>query len=365
MKRRKQILYSVLLILVIAVIGAILLFFQPRAKQERPQEIAASVITVSVEPKTHQLTLSASGTVEADREVSIKPEVSGLVRWLSPNFDKGGRLAKGELLIKIDPRDYINAVEQSKAALEKTRLAYQVELGRQVIAEKEWSLLSEAVKTSALSEELALRKPHLIEAKAALDAAKSALKKAELDLSRTVIKAPFDALVISESAEEGQLVGRETEIAKLVGTNQFRVQVSLPVDQLQYISLGDTAKINGKWEGVVQRYLGDLDSAGRMARLLILIPDPLQSTPPLLLGTYVQVAILGEKFEEVYKLPLEAIRTNDTVWIATKDNTLEIRDVEVIIREADGALIRSGLEPGDRVVISPLALPVPGMLLYE
>ena len=106
-----------------------------------------------------------------------------------------------------------------------------------------------------------------------------------------------------------------------------------------------------------------------MARLVIAIDDPLslktsaRGLPAMIIGEYVRVAIQGRKIDGAFSLPRTALRDNTYVWVAGKDDRLEIREVRPIWRDLHTVLLKEGLRPGDRVVVSDLATPVPGMAI--
>jgi RND family efflux transporter MFP subunit len=218
-----------------------------------------------------------------------------------------------------------------------------------------------------------------------LEAAESTLEQAKLQLERTTVYAPFNAVAQEEFVDEGQLVNPQTQLATLIGTDRFWVQVSVPVDRLQWMAFSNAGKDEAFKVRVVQevsadtrielpgrlvRLLGDLDPVGRMARVLVEIEDPLglkdKKNPdrlPLMLGAYVRVEIEGRRAEEVFRVPRTAIREGDQVWIANEEDRLEVRPVEVFWRSKDTVLIRNGLREGDRVIANSIPLPIPNMKL--
>jgi hypothetical protein len=127
--------------------------------------------------------------------------------------------------------------------------------------------------------------------------------------------------------------------------------------------------VNSEWSGEVVRLLGDLEPQGRMARLLVSVPDPLgdgqadDEHAPLLLGSYVEVAIAGRELRDVFAISREELRDGDTAWIVSSQGKLDIRPVDVIFRGRDHVLVRAGLEAGERLVTSDLSSPVAGMAL--
>jgi hypothetical protein len=113
--------------------------------------------------------------------------------------------------------------------------------------------------------------------------------------------------------------------------------------------------------------LGDLETEGRMARILVEVKDPLglkakgKYQLPLLIGEYVRIEIEGRELQNVYRIPRSALRDDANIWIASDDGKLEIRSVKTLWRDAQTVLLGEDLEPGSRLIVSNLAAPVNGM----
>jgi RND family efflux transporter MFP subunit len=375
-----------LIIIAAGVLGAWwLIANRPRAPREQVEPVPPLAQVVEAVRSTERVTIVAMGTVVPAKRVVLQSEVSGRIVEQSSQLLPGGLFRKDDIILQIDPRDYETAVKQQEAAVEQARLEVQLEKGRQVIAEREWKLLEEDIALDQASQNLALRKPQQKNAKAMLDAAESALEQARLQLERTTVYAPFNAVVQEEFVDEGQLVSPQTQLATLIGTDRFWVQVSIPVDRLGWLSFSGTEGSRESKVRVIQevtgevsiersarlvRLLGDLDPVGRMARVLVEIDDPLglnsKKNPeriPLMLGAYVRVEIEGKMVEQVFLLPRTAIREGDQVWIADGEDRLAVRPVEVFWRSKDTVLIQNGLREGDRVVTNSIPLPIPNMRL--
>ncbi|MEE2894553.1 MAG: efflux RND transporter periplasmic adaptor subunit [Planctomycetota bacterium] len=330
----------------------------------------------------------AYGTVEPHRELVLQPQVGGQVVRLNENLRPGGRLAAGEMLFEIDPRDYELAVTQREAEVANAAVALQLEEARGAVAQREWELLGDSIETSEIGERLALREPQRIEKEAALAAARGRLEQAELDLERTVVVAPFNGLVLSDDVEIGQVVSPQTRAAMIAGSDRFDVVVSVPLEKLPWIradpadpagnspalviqELGDGRTV--RRTGRVDRIVGEVERAGRLAKVRILVDDPLASTSeptdpgtadvPLLLGSYVRVEIGGPRLEQVMELPRAVVRANDTVWIMGDDRRLDIRPVAIRVGRPDTVVVDAMLEPGEEIVSSPLPAAIPGMPL--
>ena len=185
-------------------------------------------------------------------------------------------------------------------------------------------------------------------------------------------------MVVTENVDLGQLISPQTMVARLVGTDEYRVQVSVPVASLRTIHArtedepGSPATIiqrvgqgNIERQGEVIRQLPDLDPGGAMARILVRIENPLgeKGELPLLLGSFVDVATEALPISNAIRVPRVALRNGRNVYVMNDRNLLEIRDVDIAWSEPDAVLVTGGLQPNERVVISRIATPIPNMLL--
>ncbi|MDD5723970.1 MAG: efflux RND transporter periplasmic adaptor subunit, partial [Syntrophales bacterium] len=301
---------------------------------------------------------------------------------INPRFTEGGHLKAGEEILKIDDQDYRLAVAQQHSQVVSAEYALKLEMGRQDVAQREWELLGGGGTTMDLDSELALRKPHLEKAQADVAAALAAMKRAELDLARTTVRAPFACIVRTKNVDLGSHVSSQDQLAELIGTDEYRVRASVPIDRLKWISIprgandqGSKARIlygNGavyERGGTVVKLLGDLEEEGRMARILIAVDDPLdlkspeKTMPPLLIGEYVRVEIEGPVLEGVVALPRTALRDGGNIWIAGIDDTLDIRKVDIVWRGEEIVLLKNNLADGERIIVTDLSAPIRGMKL--
>ncbi|MGD8606064.1 MAG: efflux RND transporter periplasmic adaptor subunit [Myxococcales bacterium] len=365
-------------ILVASLLGALLLVVTKEEPPRAPKTLEGTLVEVTrIEATRQEVDLHAKGTVVPAKEIVLQPELGGRVVWQSPELVPGGRFEAGQPILRIDARDYELAVESFRSQVRRAKLDLTLEARRGEVAKREWDTFGE-MDVSDEQRDLAQRKPQLEASKLDLKAAQSALKKAELDLKRTVLRAPFNAMVVSEDVDIGQLINPQTPVARLVGTDEFHVQVSVPVGSLRTVHArsedGPGSQVNiiqrvgeGTIErrGEVIRQLPDLDPGGSMARLLVSIENPLggKAELPLLLGSFVDVAIAAQPIDDAIRLPRAALRNGREVYVMNDEDLLEIHEVEIAWTEPDSVLITGGLTPNERVVISRIATPVPNMLL--
>jgi RND family efflux transporter MFP subunit len=348
----------------------------PKAQKRPPERHVPRVDTIALYPVEHQIVVEAMGTVIPAREMTLKARVAGQIDALHPEFVAGGIIGRGQRLLKIDPKDYQLALARKKSQLANAEFEYKVEMGFQEVARQEWALLNNRQPSDDDDVELALRKPHLAKARSDLTAAQAELEQARLNLARTDIISPFNALVRATHVEVGSQVSTQDALAELVGTDEYWIQIPLPVDRLEWIRIpgrrsdtGAAATVHFRGHrrpGQVVRLLGDLELQGRMARILVSVDDPLglsgtSGQPALLIGEYVRVEIHGQRLNNMYRIPRRALRDNDTIWLVAGDDTLRVRPVVTVWQDARYVLVDNQLVPGDRLVISDLATPVDGM----
>lgn len=349
----------------------------PEAKQRPPREMQVLVDATPIETSDAGVRIEGMGLVVAAREVMLKGQVSGRVLEVSPELLEGMHIDSGTMLAQIEREDYELKLEQAENTLALRTAEMELEMGFQRVAGREWELLGESDDVMADSASLALREPQLKQAQAMQRSAQSALGQAELDLERTKVVAPFNALVLSKSVDVGSMLNAGGDVAHLVSTDAFHVRVSVPVSQLSVLNIpGAQAMVridgsNTELQGEVISLLGDLDPDGRMARVLVEVRDPLAleaentDRPKLLLGSYVAVELQGNELAGSVTIPRAALRSGDVVWLMTAESTLEVRPVEVIWKNRETVVIGSGLSVGDRLITSSLSFAADGMSVVQ
>jgi RND family efflux transporter MFP subunit len=350
----------------------------PKARRRPPPKMTPLVQVTSVQPGTHKVVVQAMGTVIPAREIILESRVSGEIVALHPEFTVGGFLDKGSEVLRIDPEDYELAVTLARAKIKDSESILKVVEEEAAAAEDEWRLLNKENPKGQKIPALVAKKPQLEAAKSKLAADRADLKKAKLNLARTRIRAPFNAIVRAKHVDVGSQVSGQEKLAELIGTDIYWIQASIPVDRLRWILIpndpadsGSKVRIshrNGhELAGTVIKLLGDLETEGRMARILVEVKDPLglkskeKYQLPLLIGEYLRIEIEGRELHNVYRIPRSALRDDSYIWIATADSKLEIRSVKTLWRDAQTVLLAEGLEPGSHLIVSDLAAPVNGM----
>jgi len=385
-RRWKTVVFRGLLPLVVIAVGSFISVWMmetgPQAKPHPRTRNATLVAVRAVDYSSQKTLIPGMGTVAAACNVELQPQVSGEIISLNPNLVPGGHFQKGETLLKIDPTDYRLTVRERATDVAKAKSDLQLEQGNQLIAKKEYTFLGETV--SDQEKALMLRQPQLENLQATLEAARAKLDRAQVDLARTEIKAPFNAVILSRDVNLGTRASESSILATLVDTDAYWVEVSVPVSQLRWIQIPHTRKDPGAlvriydtaaWgdkvfrQGRVIRLKSDLESQGRMARLLVQVEDPLSlqpghsDQPRMLIGSYVRVEIEGNAVASAAAIEREFIRNGNSVWVMTAEGNLAIRPVEIAFRGADRLLVTGGITSGEQLITTDIATPVAGMAL--
>lgn len=353
-------------------------FEQP---QPRPAPVRPPLVEVlEAFPEDLTLTVQAEGTVAPRTESQLVPEVSGRVTEVSPSLAVGAFFDEGEVLLRIERRLYELAAVRSQAAIEQARLRLATERQESELARREWAAIGTGEPSPLL-----FREPQIAEAQAALAAAEATLQQAEHDLERTVIRAPFAGYVRTEQVDPGQFVQRGSPLATIYSVEVAEVRLPIPTHELAFCRLplnyrddavheeGTpvtlTTEFAGRehvWSGRVVRTEGEIDPRTRMIVAVAQVPDPYgrgsdRSRPPLKVGMFLQARIQGIRARDVIRLPRTALRGDDLVWIADGSDRLRFREVDILRRERDAVLVRAGIEPGERVCVTPLEAATDGM----
>lgn len=386
---RELISGAIKIVLALAIIGGAIVLYRyqirtsPRAGRKKPPAQAKLVQVTPIRKDDCETTVIADGIVMPAQQVSLRPQVTGQIVELSPDVVPGGIVKVGQNLMRIDHRDYEILAQQRQYDVARAEKDFKVEQGNQAVAQQEYELLGEVI--SEEDRELVLREPQLASAEAAQASALAALKKAELDLSRCEIKVPFNAIIREKLIDLGATVSLSTSLVTLIGTDEAWIEVKVWADKLKWLTIprkngdsGSSVKIYNTlaWgagrfrKGRVLCLAGELETQGRLTRLLVAVDDPYclkpenRDLPQLLMGSYVSAEIQGRTLSSGFPIQAPHLRENDTaVWIMDDAGRLEVRPIQIAFRGPDRVYVTEGLAENEQLVLTDIAAPVPGMPL--
>ena len=354
-------------------ISATMYFLRPPAEIAEPVYAAVTVDAAEVVKQNLRIQVQAQGTVTPQRETTILAEVKGRVIEMAKAFHVGGFVSRDDILLRIDPRDYQTSLLHAQAAVESAESVLVQEKGRAEVALREWEKLPRNSQRSQEARELYLRKPQLDEANAQLLAAQAELNTARDNLERTIIRAPYDALIRQKNTDLGQFVGAGTPLAELFSVETAEVRLPIPQSKLEYLELPglegyeagsaidlytDVGGDIKHWSARLHRTEGVFDERSRALYTVARIEDPYglrhPGRLPLRIGTFVNANIEGRELTGVVVLPRYVLRAGNYIWVIDDSRHLRNRQVTTLRTGGDRVYVSAGLNEGELVSLTSL-----------
>ena len=399
--KRQLLRFLPLIILVVGIGGFMGLVSTGSAPERRVlPDLGPLVETLAAPAQTLQIIVEAQGSVRPADEVDLVPQVSGVVVGKASQLEAGGFFARGDVLIRIDPRDFELAMISAEAAVVRARYRLDLAQGEAAVASQEWEMVRRLDTTPT---DLVLHLPQV--------AAEAGLAKASLRLERTQIRAPFDGRVRNTTLDVGQYVVANQPVARVYSIERAEIVVAVLHQDMEWLKIprqlpdlpmaslsavettlditrstaagegpqvpvplaaAPRARVHGEfagrrqvWDGFVTRAAAELDARSRMLRLVVEVDGPydtgVDNDSPLLVGMFVDVEIFGESVEDVRVLPRIALHEGNIVWVMDRDGILHMRQVRVVHTRQETLLVRLDMADDERVIVSQLSGATDGM----
>lgn len=347
-------------------------FRSPNSMRQGPPSIRTRAIPL--EKSDHTVTIHTQGEVRTHNASSLTAQVSGRITSITSRFEDGAFFSKGDILLEIDPADHLTELESTKAQLARAEATLAQEKARAKQALLNW-------KDAGFDEtpsDLVLRKPQLREAQASVNSAKSSLKRAQRNLARTKIRAPYDGRVKKRNIGLGQQIGPSTALGEIFSTGIAEVRLPLTIRDLTYYSppnkpdttitknnvafssiLSDNNKESKKpitWTGTIVRSEGELDKQSRQLFVIARINDPFgltSDTPALFIGQPVRASIPARILKNVYTIPRDALSGLNEV-ILIREGKIKRLTITPLWSNPHTIIIRDGIQPGDQLATTRL-----------
>lgn len=334
---------------------------KPAAQEANTQ--LPSVGVVAVAPQSLPLSLNYSGHTAGSREVEVRARVSGIL--LARKFEEGRPVAKDQVLFEIDPEPARAALAQAQAelAMQRAQAAQAKRESDRILAMAQQGLVSQLQRDQALSAAEIAEANRL--------AAEARVRKAELDLGYTQVRAPIAGLASNEARSEGSLItaGAESSLlTRIVQADPLYVEFAVPDVEaatlraalaksestpdappiVAHIELADGSRFPELARLTFLDNAVESRSGSVAARAIVKNPDRL-----LLPGQFVRVRIEGLRMDDVIGVPRKAVLTNGEghyVWVLGADDTAVQRRVTLGMSVGDHVIVKSGLQEGERVI---------------
>ncbi|MEL1243639.1 efflux RND transporter periplasmic adaptor subunit [Flavobacterium sp. DGU11] len=283
-------------------------------------------------PEDFSSTISLSGSIEANEQIELRTEVSGIAEKIY--FEEGAKVSKGQVLLKIND---VELRAQSGAAMTRQNLASENErrakllLQKEAISQEEYDIASADFKTAQAQTQLI-----------------------NAQIAKTSIRAPFSGTVGLRSISPGTYVTPETLIARLVNSSQIKITFSIPEKYASQIKVNSkvtftVAGTNDVFNATIYALEPAVEEATRTLNVRALAQNP---NGRLIPGTFANVALPLEKIEGAFIIPTEAIvpvQGGKKVFISENGKAKEVM-VKTATRTDKDIVVLSGLKAGDTVL---------------
>ena len=371
---RKCLIIAVPILIVVGFIVGTSMFISLNTKPKEKKKAFNTLAVIADYAKSEdvQLSVRTQGEARPQIEIDLVPEVGGKIVFVSPSFIEGGIFKKGETLIRVEDADFKVAVIRAEANVAQAEQVLVREKAEGEIARKDYEELGRGEPSP-----LALREPQQAQARASLQAAMAELESAKLNLARTEVRAPFSGRVRSKSSDLGQFVTPGFRLGRIFSTDVVEVRLPLSDQQLSKLDLplayvaknrSEAPKVKlscvvaGKlhhWEGRIMRTDATYDTQSRALFAIVEVPDPYgngASTDgvPLAPGLFVDADVEGRSFADMIVIPRDGLRPQNEVYVVDDKGKSEIRTVTVLDAAPERAVLTSGVEAGELIVLSPM-----------
>ena len=358
----------ILLVVGIPILAIIAVFGMVSMKPEPPKkervDLDPVVEVLRLETMTANFEVLSQGTVRPKTETILSAEVSGTITEISPKFVAGGVFQRNEVLLRIDPTNYLVELKQAEALVKQ----------RQIEFDGATKLRAQGYRAEA----------ELASAAAALATSEANLVRAKRNLERTYIRLPYEGIVRAKETDLGQFVNPGTRLGVVFATNFAEVRLPLTDADLAFVEMPDAAAITAsggadgptvtlsatqkskrvEWSATIVRTEGVVDESSRVTYAVARVSDPYRlhtDGNALPMGTFVAAVIQGATAEGIMRVPRGVVRGADELLFVDENNTIRIRTVKIVRSDADYVYVSDGAVPGERVVLTALQTPVNGM----
>lgn len=333
----------IIIVVVIALLALIKIFFLMPTKPEGQsgpmgqggESKPASLVTgYIVKPEILSNEVYASGAISANEEAELRPEVSGKIVRL--NIAEGGRVSKGELLVKINDADL-------QAQLKK--LEFQLKL-----AEEKEGRQKKLLDISGISQEeydIALGQLNVIKAE---------VENLMAQIAKTEIRAPFSGILGIRKVSEGAYVTPATVIVTMQQIDQVKVDFSVPEKYMNKIKKGDKIfftieGLDGNFSASIYAIDPKIDPSTRTVQLRALASNGSNKIYP---GAFARVQLILDQNKSAMMVPTESIipiLKGQKVFLY-RNGVAKEQLVETGLRTPTQIEVVKGLQFGDTIVVT-------------
>jgi membrane fusion protein (multidrug efflux system) len=344
----------------------------PAVPRTAPTPPPPEVSVVALQPAPVELPYVYAGRVSGFREVEIRPRVGGVV--MKREYEEGARVAKGEVLFRIDPRPYQATLDRVNAQLAQAQASL-------VQATDNFARVEQLVRTRVATEkQMEDARAARDQAQATVLAAQAEITTAKLDLEFTTVTAPVAGRTALTSPPEGALAQAQQTVLTTI-TQTDPAYVIFAVTDAEYRDFqrmnrerktplrAEDLKAELRFaDGALYQHPGRIDASSptvdqRTGTILVRTIFP-NAENGLLPGQFVRISMRGVIVPDALVVPERAVSQGPQgafVYVLDANNVAQVRPVQLDRELAGGWMVRAGLQAGERIVVDGVIRVRPGM----
>ena len=348
----------------------ILMATKPETKPVEATQRVWSVKSQTVSRGSVRPRVEAFGELASRREVNLRVLVAGEVISTSDKFEEGARVEAGEELLRLDPFNYDNALNDARAQLRGGKALLDERQASLELAKVEFQRAETLFQKGNVAQkyvddrslDLTIAKSRFTQQDAAVDRLKVQVLRAERDLSNSVLRAPFAGHLSGLNARKGRLVGLNDQVATLSDAESYEVRFNLSdaqygrfletgtelvgqlVDVIWSVG-GREVKLQARLSQVGARISQDTRGVDAFAHIEGDIPASLRS------GAFVRVIVTGSEVDNVVAVKRDAFYGSNMLYVI-EDGKLVQREVEIVGETDTTKIVGSGLVDGEQVLLT-------------
>lgn len=294
---------------------------------------------------SQQIAITSTGSVAVRSYVTLTPQVSGKVVSTSSALRSGGKFSAGEVLVRLEKRDFTLALAQAQADVASAQASLELRLAEGSAAVSNYKLLHPAKQAPPL----VAKEPQIAQAKAQLQSSVARRDIQQTNLERSVFSLPFAGRVVESSADEGQILSVGQSFGRVYALDAIEIVISLAPQDLAKIMPAENSTVaitaDGiKFAGKVDRVAAERDSRSRFSQVFITIDDDSSLIP----GTFVSVELNGPDIANTFTLPESAVQVGQIFWIVKNGSIMEV--APSILGRSGGQYLVKAFDYGQGVV---------------
>ena len=369
-RRRKWVMLAILLVLVAA--GAAFYLLQPKVVTVQTTPV------VTAYPSQQFVVLNSTGYVVAQRKAAISSKATGRLEWLG--VAEGSRVKAGDVIARLDNRDVAAQAQSAQANVVAARAALEQaqaeERDAQAQHKRNVDLVARGFVSQSATDTSKARVDRAVagiaNAKAAIGAAAASAKNAEVAVDYTVIRAPFDGVILSKSANVGDMVtpfsnatDSKGAVVSMADMGTLEVEADVSESSLAKIKVDMPAEItldalpNERFRGRISRMVPTVDRAKATVMTKVKFD---QIDPRVLPEMSAKVSFLSQDVTPEQQRPLIAVssdalaqRDGRTVIFLVRDSKAVAVSVTPGIKVGDLTAVTGDVKSGEKAVLRPEA----------